>query len=116
VSKPIPIRSVGGKVRIVDHAGETLEWVSQEQAQRMIQEGRVEILGTRKKIRAIRPFTPDPDIKLRKFRKAGFGTAHQLETYDNPKGVWTLDRILPSKRKLFTTVVDECIKSSPKAA
>lgn len=116
MSKPIPIRVIEGKVRIVDHAGETLEWVTREQAQKMIEAGRVEILGTRRKIRALRPFTPDPPIKLRKFRKAGFGTAHQLETYENPKGVWTLDRISPNKLKLFTTVVDECIKRNPKAA
>jgi hypothetical protein len=45
-------------------------------------------------------------------RRESFGDAHRFETDDNPRGVWTLDRVRPSQRKIFTRVLDDVLKAA----
>lgn len=99
------------RVRLVDRNGEFVRWCSSDEAAALICADKVEILYTRKKIHAIRWRQPEPDLSRRRFtiRRAGFGDAHRRETYENPKGVWTLDSIRSSNKRLFTTVRDEII-------
>jgi hypothetical protein len=115
VSLQIPIRTVSGKVSIVDHSGTVLDWVSAQEAAELIKSGKVEILGTRRKVRSLRYFCKDPDIKLTAHRRPGYGEAHARETYSNPKGTWTLERIPERHAHLFQTVIREC-STKPKAA
>jgi hypothetical protein len=94
----------------VDRKGEFVRWCSADEAAAMIAAGEVESLRTRRKIHAIRWRQPEPDLSKRRFiRRAGFGDAHRRETYENPKGVWTLDPIRPSNKRLFTVVRDEIL-------
>jgi hypothetical protein len=97
------------RLRLVDRNGELVCWCSAGEAAAMIDAGKVEILRTNRKIRAIRWRRPEPDLSRKLFviRRPEFGDAHRQETYDNPKGVWALRSIRRSHRKLFTTVLDE---------
>jgi hypothetical protein len=76
----------------------------------LIASGMVEILSTKRKIRALRYIhgkqkqTPQQAI-----RKPGMGSPHRRETYTNPRGVWAIDHIPESSRGCFTRVLDECL-------
>jgi hypothetical protein len=100
----------GGLVKIVDHAGETLMWVPPEKAEALIAAGQVEQMGTRRKLRALRVRGAEPDMGDRRFqvRRPGLGPPHRRETYENPRGVWTLDSLRGASRKYFTRVMDDC--------
>lgn len=106
----IAIDAPKGRVPIKDHAGETLEWVAIERARELIAAGTVEILGTRRKIRALRFRQAEPAMERRFFpvRKAGFGAPHRRETALNPRGCWHLEFLRESARRHFTKVVDDC--------
>jgi len=97
-------------VPIKDHAGETLEWVDIGRARELIGAGAVEILGTRRKIRALRFRRTEPAMERRFFpvRRAGFGAPHRRETAQNPRGCWHLEFLRESARSIFTKVVDDC--------
>lgn len=110
VYRPIAIDAPKGRVAIKDHAGETLEWVPIARARALIAAGAVEILGTRRRIRALRFRQAEPLMEQRHFvvRKAGFGAPHRRETYENPRGCWHLEFLRDHTRELFTQVADDC--------
>lgn len=102
------------RVSLLDHAGEHIMWLTVSQAEQMIKEKRCEAVGQRPgaRLRKVRFQTPEPDMTGREFkvREAGMGTPHQKERHDNPQGVWTIDRLPRSTRKLFVNVVTDCLK------
>jgi hypothetical protein len=109
-----PINSLPEKLRLLDRAGELVRWVTAAEAVEMIDAERVEVLRTRRRIRAIRFRMEEPDMSSKRFeiRRESFGDAHRFETDDNPRGVWTLDRVRPSQRKIFTRVLDDVLKAA----
>jgi hypothetical protein len=110
VHPAIAIDAAKGRVPIKDHAGETLEWVPIAKARALIAAGTVEILGTRRKIRALRFRQAEPVMERRFFpvRKAGFGAPHRRETQQNPRGCWHLEYLRDSTRSIFSKVLDDC--------
>lgn len=101
----------GRRFQLLDAAGNLLRWVGAAEAQELMDSGKVEILGTRRKIRALRYPSTLPDANLIQFplRKPGMGSCHRRETDTNPRGTRTIERIPTSARPIFTTVLDECI-------
>lgn len=102
---PMPAR-----VRLVDRAGAHVRWLEAEEARRLLGRGEVEALGTRRRIRVVRWVAPDVPDELRRLyalRRRGYGDSHRRETRENPRGVWTIDRIAPSHRPLFLGVLAE---------
>lgn len=99
------------KVRLLDRAGETVCWLDPDQAQQMIADKVAEPLGTRRKVHVIRYCGEEPILEKTRFRlrSPGAGCSHSRETYQNPRGVWTIDHIPASTRGIFLTVVDECL-------
>ena len=81
-----------------------------ERARELIAAGAVEILGTRRRIRALRYRQAEPRMERRYFpvRKAGFGAPHRRETQQNPRGCWHLEFLRDSARGHFMKVVDDC--------
>jgi hypothetical protein len=98
------------RVRLLDRAGEHVCWLERVEAERLLARGEVEPLRTRRRIRAVRWVTVEPDEPPRRLyviRRRGYGDSHRRETRDNPRGVWTLDRIAPSHRGWFLAVLAE---------
>lgn len=100
----------GQRLPIKDHAGRTLEWVTAAEARALMAGGKVEILGTRRRVRALRVRMADPAMEERRFqiRRAGLGAPHRRETAENPRGCWTLDPLWSRSRLHFLQVVAEC--------
>jgi hypothetical protein len=89
-------------------------WLTVSQGEQMVKEKRCEILGRPgTPLRKIRFVTPEPDMSGRVFdvRKASIGTSHQQERRDNPKGVWTIDRMPRAARGIFLAVVTDCLRT-----
>lgn len=106
----IDIDAERGRVPIKDHAGVVLEWVPIARARALLASGTVEILGTRRRIRALRFRQAEPVMERRFFpvRKAGLGAPHRRETQQNPRGCWHLEFLRQSARSYFTKVLDDC--------
>jgi hypothetical protein len=98
------------RVRLVDRAGAHVCWLDRDAAKRLLARGEVEALRTRRRVRAVRWVMPEPHEEPRRLyvlRRRGYGDSHRRETPENPRGVWTIDRIAPSHRALFLTVLAE---------
>ena len=100
------------RVALLDVNGGHMEWLREDDARRLVLAGKVEVLGARQRIRAVRvvagaTFTADErlvvDVKSGPARRH---YSHNRETADNPAGVWTMVRIPKSQRKFF--VPREC--------
>lgn len=110
----LPIDRFAAKVQLLDHSGERLQWVSGADAQQMLSEELAEIKGRRRdKIFAITVRMADVPINRRiPVRVPGAGSAHRRDTYFNPRGVFTIDRIPPSTREMYSDVVTSCLKEA----
>src|SRR4051794_37066240 len=82
--------------------GETFEcWVTEDRARELIRNGEVDLLRTKKKIRALRvrhsgrAFSVTPTTGGRNSRASGanFAEPHKRENYYNVRGVWHIDRV-----------------------
>jgi len=112
VSDVIRDRSLPAKVRLLDRGSNFVRWVEAAEARRLISRGEVETLGSRRKIRAVRWVSLEAEEDQRKsyvIRRRGYGDSHCRETRDNPRGVWTIDRVRPRHRRFFTRVVEDCL-------
>lgn len=89
--------------------GVFLEWIDEDFARKLIKDGTVEILWTKKRIRSLRvrgtPRAALVSITKSKYdlahRKRPVGQSHRNETNDNPPKVWTIDRIPRRAEDLF---------------
>jgi hypothetical protein len=99
-------------VRLLDRADEHVCWLEASEARRLIARGQVEVLRTRRRIRAVRWVAAEAREEPRRLyvlRRRGYGDSHRRETWDNPRGVWTIDRIPRRHRTLFLTTIAERI-------
>jgi hypothetical protein len=94
--------------------GAFLEWIDEDTARKLIKDGTVEILRTKKRIRSLRVRAEKRaaliSITKSKYdlahRKRPVGQSHRNETNDNPPKVWTIDRIPRSIHELFVFSLD----------
>ena len=101
---------VPAKVRLVDRAGAHVCWLEASEAERLIARGEVEVLGSNRRVRAVRWAAAEAREEPRRLyviRRRSYGDSHRRETHENPRGVWTLDRIPARHRKIFLAVVSE---------
>jgi hypothetical protein len=98
------------RLPVKDRSGETLFYVSLATAKRMLSNGRVTALGSKKIIRALQVGS-DFDISKVMTISAYVGQkySHKRETDQNPAGVWTMKRLSKKDRPLFRRVVLDCI-------
>jgi hypothetical protein len=99
------------KLAVLDHAGAHLFWATEDEARQLVREGEVELLGTKRRIHAVRisghhPAAPGPRVK------PGTRYSHSRETRVNPANCWTLVEIPKSCRPMFTAVRDGCLKKA----
>jgi hypothetical protein len=89
--------------------GTFLEWVDETLARKLIKDGTVEILRTKRRIRSLRVRAEKRaelvSITKSKFdlahRKRPVGQSHRNETEQNPPKVWTIDPIPRRAEDLF---------------
>lgn len=108
-------RGFARHVRLYDRGGNYVRLISGEDAWRMVGSGEVETSGRRRgrRIRAVRWVwieADDPKDKDYVVRRRGYGDSHCRETPENPRGVWTIDRVRREHRRLFTRVVEDCCR------
>ena len=106
-------RKLSASVPLYDSGDSLLYFVDREKAVELITAGRVEIIGTRRRIRALRLGGPAVAILPGEpGRKPQLGRPHRRESYFNPRGVWHLDRIPRRLQPEFQAVVTDCLKEA----
>jgi hypothetical protein len=95
------------RIALLDVDGKHLSWIAEGDARRLVAQGKVEVLGTRNRVRAVRVVSGEVwTAEERLTRSVRSGPArrhysHARETADNPAGVWTLVHIPPADREFF---------------
>ena len=93
---------------VYDHAGELLYMADRAKARELIASGRVDVIGSRKRIRALQFLGPDPALMMSgSHHKRPIGLPHQNENYYNVRGCWHIDRIPVAYRPHFVAVLTE---------
>lgn len=97
---------LANRVALLDVDGMHIEWLEEEDARRLVRQGKVEVLGTKRLGRAVRALpgkalSADERLPAVRSGPARRHYSHNLETADNPAGVWTLVRIPKRERKFF---------------
>lgn len=93
------------RVLLLDEHSRPVRWLTEDEARELVRQEQVVVLGTRRKIHAVRlrpdrPPTVDERIAMHRPGPARRRYSHNRETADNPAGVWTLVRI-PAWQKPF---------------
>ena len=105
-------RTLPRRTPVYDHADALLYCVDRATARELIQKPYVQVIGTARKIKALR-FGPEPEIKSAKIR--GYrqvGKPHTAETRTNIRRVWAIDRIPASCQPHFVAVVTTCLEKA----
>lgn len=99
-------RRIAADTPVYDHAGSPLFNASRDRVIDLIKKGKVDIIGTRKRIRGLRFQGPDPALLTGGSHfKRPMGTPHRNENSTNVRGVWHIDRIPDILRCDFFTVI-----------
>ncbi|MDZ4796590.1 MAG: hypothetical protein SGI92_00400 [Bryobacteraceae bacterium] len=99
------------KIAVLDSSGKHLFWATEEEARQLKREGECELLGTKRRIHALR-FKGQHPAALASRIRTGTQYSHRRETRQNPVGCWTLVEIPESCRDMFTAVHDQCLKKA----
>ena len=97
---------LANRVALLDVHGEHVEYLHEEDAHRLVRQGKVEVLGTKQRGRVVRmlpgqTLSVDERLPAVKSGPARRHYSHNREAADNPAGVWTLVRIPKSERRFF---------------
>lgn len=97
---------LASRVALLDVTGTHVEFLDEDDARRLVKQGKVEVLGTKNRGRAVRMLpgkTLSADERLPAIRSgpARRKYSHHRETRDNPCGVWTLVHIPDGERDFF---------------
>ena len=106
---------IAKKVRLFDRANTQVCLLDREKALELIQRNEVEVLGPRRKVRAVRWISQQAELDnghLVVIRKRSLGDPHRRETETNPRGVWTFNRIPRGLRRAFTRVIEDRMRRS----
>lgn len=113
VRPPNP-RPKDSRIPVKDRAGEILYWVTPAAAQRLINAGSVEVVGTKNRIRALLADPAEDQSQVIPIAAyQGQHYSHDRETERNPAGVWT--HTVPFARQdrgIFLQVVADCLKAA----
>jgi hypothetical protein len=112
----IPLRKWPKKrVELLDHANQHLDWIPVAQAKDAFSRGQIVLLGTARKIHQVRiagrciddgKIYNSSDMRRKPTR---MGDSHKNETWCNPKGVYTINRLPASVEPVFTAVPRSCL-------
>ncbi len=99
-------RTLADRVALLDEQNRHLRWLTEDEARDLVREGQVVVLGTRRKVHAVRLRSDRPPslaetIAMHRPGPARRKYSHNRETRDNPAGVWTLVRIPSWQRRFF---------------
>lgn len=105
------------KIAVFDHAGVLLDYIEPEEAGRYLRDRGTTQLGTKRRIRAIR-LGAGVTLELAKSAQAVGGCSRlgkliSCETWDNPAGVYSFDRIKSSLWPDFNRII-ESVSVTPK--
>lgn len=103
------------KLALYESDDSFLRWVDETEARQLIKAGEVELLRTKRKLRALRyragrrivygsRQTSEPSYSA-SGRGIPAGTPHRNENYYNVRGVWHFDRIPPSQSMFFRAIL-----------
>lgn len=103
------------KIPLRDRAGIVIRWLEEAEAEKMAQShaGDLIVLRTKRRIRGLKLIGNPDSVHHFVMRQRGMGDSHRRDTYDNPRGVWSIDRLPKSTRDVFVRVLTDCM---PKAA
>lgn len=99
-------RIISDRVALLDEHNRHVRWLTEDEARDLVRESQVVVLGTRRKIHAVRLRSDRPPsvaetIAMHRPGPARRKYSHNRETRDNPAGVWTLVRIPSWQRRFF---------------
>ena len=101
-------RRLAASIPVYDHAGSVLLHADRSRAIELMSHPNICIVGTGKRISALRFQGPDPaHLTGGSHHKRSLGVPHRQENYWNVKGVWHIDRIPATYRPLFVAIILE---------
>ena len=114
---PIDRREIAAKVRLYDRGHNFVCVLDADETRLLLREDKVAPTGggVRGRIRAVRWVTPHqedaaPPGGAFVIRRRGYGDSHCRENQNNPRGVWTIDRVLDRHRRMFRRVLEDCLR------
>lgn len=102
------------KLAVLDAANEHVCWLDEHAARDLIKRGEVELLWSKRRVRALRLIdgSAASAARLRGLAPVGTRYSHKHETPDNPANVWTLRHLPAHTRTIFRAVVDGCLAAA----
>jgi hypothetical protein len=99
-------RKLARSTPVYDHAGELLYSASRERATELMTQSGIDIIGTANRIKALRFRGPDPSgLMTGSHPRRQLAQPHRTESYTNPAGCWTIDRVPDVYRDAFFAVL-----------
>ncbi|HUX16380.1 MAG TPA: hypothetical protein VMW52_07885 [Phycisphaerae bacterium] len=113
-SNPMPdVSQLPRRLQLLDRGNALVKMLTPEQAQATMRSGGVEVIRRGGAVYALRWIeggaNAPPPVDRHPLRKRGYGDSHCQERRDNPKGVWTIDRIRARDEIIFRRVEQDCI-------
>lgn len=104
-------RKLADTIPVYDHADSVLFHADRTKAIALMARQDVVIIGTRKRISALRLQGPDPaHLTGGSHHRRPIGSPHRKGNYYNVRGVWHIDRIPDTYEPLFNSLVIELSK------
>lgn len=101
-------RRLAATIPVYDHASVVLFHADRTRATELMSHPNICIVGTRKRICALRFEGPDPArLTGGSHHRRPVGTPHRHDNYFNVRGVWHLDRIPGTFRQYFMALIPE---------
>jgi hypothetical protein len=96
-------------IAVLNGVEETLGWVDEPEARRLLEQRKVTLLGTGTKVRKLRYIDIKPGERISFARSELKHTrySHNHETPDNPEKCWTLIRLPKHTQHVFMAVVSQ---------
>lgn len=101
-------------IRLLDRAGQFVKWITEAEAEGYIKRHEGVARGSRKtRIVKLLGDSPIANHHGPMRSRGASGDSHRREVYDeNPRGVWTIDRVPVSTRNIFIQVVTDCLEKA----
>lgn len=99
-------------IRLLDRAGQFVKWITEAEAQGYCKRHEGVARGSRK-TRVVKLLGDSPIANHHgPMRIRGSGESHRRDTYENPRGVWHIDRVPRSTQPIFLQVVTDCLQKA----